>query len=63
MFGMGETDEYPLWCLPLLARRLLWKDYGIPFDDFEFNDIMLAMSLQNLENQREQYQLEKLRKK
>lgn len=62
MFAMGETDEYPLWALPLLARRLLWKEYGIPFEDFEFEDVLIAMRLQKLETDRDNYQIEKMKK-
>lgn len=59
---MGETDEYPAWALPLLVKRMLWKDYGVNIGDLEFEEVMLAMSLRSLEANREQYQADKLKR-
>ena len=54
---MGETDEYPSWAAPLLARRMLWKDYGISLgDDLEFEELLLAMRLHGLETERERWE-------
>lgn len=55
MFVTGETDEYPDWSLPLLVRRMLWQQYGIPFKDLEFGDILQALRLHTMERQRESY--------
>jgi hypothetical protein len=63
MFEVGETDEYPIWALPLLPRRIMWKEYGIPFSDFEFPDVMLMLRLQGLENRREKNILQKMQNK
>ena len=51
---MGDTDEYPSWALPLIYRRVLWQEYGVPLPDFNFEDMLLALRLRSLEAQRSQ---------
>lgn len=53
MFATGESDEYPQWALPLLTKRMLYQDYGIVFSDMSLSDVLDAMRLRTLENQRE----------
>jgi len=61
MYGMGEDDTPPAWATPLIVRQMLWKNYGIGFDDFEFRDVILAIKWQGLEAQRHNYQMDKIR--
>lgn len=53
MFMTGESDEYPAWALPLIVRRMLWKEYGVAFGEIQFEDVLKAMRLHSMENQRD----------
>lgn len=61
LFAMGEMDEYPSWALPLLVRRMYWKDYGIILDALTFEEMLDVMRLNTMEKQREQYEQDKAR--
>ena len=40
------TDELPPWAAALVARRTLWQNYGIPWTDVTFEEIMAALKLE-----------------
>lgn len=52
---MGTTDEYPAWATPLLVRRMLWKEYGIAFKGYRFDDVLQAIRLHGLEVERSRH--------
>jgi hypothetical protein len=59
---MGDSDEYPGWALPLIYRRMLWQQYGVVMPDFDFQELLNAIRLYGLENERRNNQISKLEK-
>ena len=45
---MGEADSPPDDFLPLIARRVLWQEYGISLP-MEFDDAYMAILLHSAE--------------
>ena len=51
-FETGDSDEPPDWALPLVYRRMLWKEYGIVVPDFMFSDFVDAIHFHGMEAER-----------
>lgn len=44
-YADGRSDDLPDWTAPLLAQRTLWKEYGVPWQDPTFTELVDALRL------------------
>jgi hypothetical protein len=59
LFGLGVSDDLPAWTGELELRKMLWKEYGIQFNDFEVKDVFHAIQYQAAISTRQQHEADK----